>query len=190
MFVTNAQGSFASGDNLNGMTLVTILTKLLGLQSNVTPEEPDSIVDKIISQQIPMYSITNEGTLAEVPFNIIDESSTPSESGYYVIKDASDNIVESGYQDISITNDELYYIIALPKEIDYNTMIELKTWDPVDLVWVESKMSLVSDPELVSAMCDEAGVDTSHIDTNKYTIWALEDTCTGTIIRYSIKEEA
>ena len=90
---------------------------------------------------------------------------------------------------MSIDNDEMYYAIALPKEIDYNTMVDLYTWDPDEKIWVDSELALTSDPDEVARLCDEAGMDVSGIDTDIYTVWVLEDLCTGSIIRYKFKKE-
>jgi hypothetical protein len=129
-----------------------------------------------------------DGTLVENKFKLLEGTSKPIESGFYTIKDTEGTIIEAGYQDLSITNDELYYVIALPKNIDYNTMVEVQTWDPYDEIWLKSELALTADSDIISSICDEIGLDISSIDTTKYTIWALEDSCTGSIIRYTIKE--
>lgn len=188
-FITKPFGNFTYGENISGLSVTEIFAKLLGLvNDDPNEEEPTSLIDKIINDEIPMYSITNEGALVESPFKLIDGNTAPTESGFYTITDDQGNIIEAGYQDISIKNDEMYYVIAIPKEIDYNTMVELKTWDPDESVWVNSELALVSDSKTINSICDEAGIDISHIDTDRYTVWALEDICTGSIIRYSIKE--
>jgi hypothetical protein len=94
------------------------------------------------------------------------------------------NIVQFGFGAVGKS-----FFEKLPKEIDYNTMVEVESWDPHDSVWVESGLTLTSDSEEVAKLCAEAGVDITHIDTDKYTVWVQENICTGSIIRYKIIEE-
>lgn len=194
-YVKKPIGDFTENENVGGLDLATLFAKLLGLSDTPTenpdaPDEPKSLVEKIIANEIPMFSITQEGTLAEASFKLIAGNAEPTESGFYVIKDAQGNIVEAGYQDLQVNNDEMYYVIALPKEVDYNTMVEVETYDLDDKTWNEATITLTSDPDTVSACCEEVGIDISHINTDKYTVWVQEDICTGSIIRYRIIEEA
>ena len=203
-FVTHAIGDFVSGDNVIDLTLAQLFAKLLGLvdEPGETPEEPDepvepdvpkefdSVAEKIDATKLPMYSITEDGQLAPVSFKLVDKDAEPTESGFYAVKDAEGNIIQAGYQDVTINNDEMYYVIALPKEVDYDKVVTLYSWDPDDEVWVDSELrGLTSDPDVVAELCDEAGIDISHIDTDVYTVWALPDVCTGSILRYEFKEE-
>ena len=153
----------------------------------VTPDD-NTLIGKIISNKLPMYSINNEKELAEIPFQIIDSNAEPETSGFIVKSGDAGEIIEAGYQDITILNDEMYYIIALPKEIDYNTMITIQSWDPDIKEWRAGELALTNDPDIISELCDEVEVDISHIDQDKYTIWISEDTCTGSKLRYLIKE--
>lgn len=194
-FVKNPIGDFKADEDISGLSIAELFAKLLGLSSEIgtpdepnTPDEPKNLIERIIADKTPMYSITQDGVLAITPFKLVEGNENPSESGFYTVKDNEGSIIEAGYQDLSIKNDEMYYIIALPKEIDYNTMIDLVTWDPVDSKWVSSELALTSEPTEVANLCDEAGVDISHIDTNVYTVWANGDICTGSILRYTIKE--
>ena len=190
-FVGKAIGGFAVGANVKGLTIAEILAKLLELTdgSGEEPEEPTGIIETIIAKEIPMYSVDNAGALAETPFKLIDGTAAPVESGFYTKTDDQGNIIEAGYQDLQVENDEVYYVIALPKEVDYNTMVEVESYDPDEKIWVDADIALTSDPDVVSVLCEEAGIDITHIDTDKYTVWVQEDICTGSIIRYRIIEE-
>ena len=196
-YVTKALGGFNIDDNLKDMNILDILAKLLGLSDQPsqgpdepdTPDEPQGIIENIMANEIPMYSITDDGILAEASFKIINGNEAPTESGFYEIKDEQGNILEAGYQDLQVENDEMYYVIALPKEVDYNTMVEVETYDPDEKVWNEATITMTSDPDVVAACCDEVGIDISHIDQEHYTVWVQEDICTGSIIRYRIIEE-
>jgi hypothetical protein len=152
-------------------------------------EDSTGIVDTIIANEMPMYSISTTGELVETPFKLIDGDAAPTESGFYTITDDQGNVIEAGYQDLQVENDEVYYVIALPKEVDYNTMVEVESYDPDEKIWVDADIALTSDPNVVSVLCEEARIDITHIDTNKYTVWVQEDICTGSIIRYRIIEE-
>jgi hypothetical protein len=45
-----------------------------------------------------------------------------------------------------------------------------------------------SDPAIVAELCDEAGIDISHIDQDAYTILVWADLPSGSLIRYVINE--
>ena len=104
--------------------------------------------------------------------------------------DENGEIIESGYQDMQIANDGMYYIVALPKSVDYNSnMVRMQAYDDEEQLWVDyTKLPLTSDPETVANCCDEVGVDISHINTDLYTVWVNEDICTGSKLRYIIEE--
>lgn len=196
LIVKNPVGGFVSDESVQNMTIAQILTKLLGLELYAEPEdpeEPQSIAEKIIANEISMYSIDSNGELAETSFNLIDGTEEPTESGFYTIRDSEGNIIEAGYQDLTIKNDEMYYIIALLNELNYNTNVKLQSWDPDEAVWVDSELDLTSDSTVVDTMCNEAGVDITHIDKTKYTVWVVtgnsDPLCTGSILRYIIVEE-
>ena len=113
--------------------------------------------------------------------------SEPTQSGFYQTVENGE-VIESGYQDLTIKNEDLYYAIALPKMLDYNTMIKVQQWDDEDNCWVDASLELTSDSATVTELCDEAGIDCSKVDTDLYTIWVAEDLCTGSMLRYVIKE--
>jgi hypothetical protein len=202
--VGNSLGGFVAGEDLKGLTIAKILAKLLGLSEDEpgenpdvpdVPTEPEGVVEEIIANKLPMYSVNADGTITAEDFKIIsftteESAAAPSESGFYQIVNEAGEVVESGYQDLMIVNDEMYYVIALPKNVDYNTMVKIQTYDDEEQKWLDNskKLALTSDPETVAALCDEAGIDISHINSEAYTIWALEDTCTGKKIRYIIEE--
>ena len=159
------------------------------------PEIPEGIRGEIIGNELSMYSVTRDGELVNKDFKVVEftqEEATqaPTESCFYQVKDDSGEIVEFGYQDMQIAHDEMYYIIALPKNVDYNSdKVSIKAYDDDENIWNDClKMPLISDPDIVNALCEEAGVDISHINTDLYTVWVLEDTCSGSKLRYIITE--
>lgn len=194
--ITTAIGNFQVGDDVRGLTLTEILAKLLGLTDNENTDIPsisDGVVATIIAEQLPMYSIASDNTMTANSFEILTFDSTtaqnaPEKSGFYQIVENGE-VVESGYQDLSIVNDELYYVIALPKIVDYNNTVRIQAYDDDDNIWVDcSKLPLISDPSIVTTLCDEVGIDLSNIDQEIYTVWVLEDICTGSKLRYIIEE--
>lgn len=206
-FVTKALGGFTVGESVKSLTIAEILAKLLELADVAPgenpelpdnpdiPAEPDGIVENIIVNKLPMYSVNSDGTVTAGEFELITFSQetaavAPEKSGFYQIVE-NGKVIESGYQDMMVLNDEMYYVIALPKDVDYNTMVRLQAFDERDQTWknCSKKLPLTNDPDTVTALCDEVGIDISHIDTEIYTVWALEDACTGSKLRYIIEED-
>lgn len=206
-FVTKAMGGFVVGESLKGISIAEILAKLLELSdssenpdqggTDTNPDEPSvptSVVETIIAKELPMYSVTNDGTLGEIPFKLItlDETNAAQpaeESGFYQIVDASGNVVESGYQELQVTNDSIYYVIALPKSIDYETMVTIKGYNTIKSKWDNvEKIEFISDPAEVASLCADIDLDISHIDTTQYTILLQEDFPTGSKLRFIINE--
>lgn len=198
-FITVPSGNFAVGESIKGLTLTEIITRLLGLVDEKpednpdAPTEPNGVIDTIINEQLSMYSVTSDGTLSADAFDIIAYTSeqaalAPEKSGFYQIVE-NGIVIESGYQDLTVLNDELYYVIALPKAVDYDSMVTMKIYNPDEEKWEDGlKLPLISDPTSVAALCDEAGIDISHINTEIYNIFVHEDICTGSQYRYIIKE--
>ncbi len=197
-YVTNALGSFVAGDTVKGLTIAELFAKLLGL-SNINPDSKtlEEIIQEIKINEQAMYAVNSSGELEKLAFNYLEFDQTsakavPTESGFYQIFDDAGNLVESGYQELQAYSDEVYYVIALPKDIDYNTMIAVQGYDTLNGAWESDnfeKFEMTSDLESVTALCDEAGIDISHIDRTKYTIWAAEVTPTGSFLRYVITSQ-
>ena len=139
-FVTKPVGNFVIGDNVNGLSVAEILAKLLGLSDKDPteipsepdlPEEFDSIVEEIKAKEIPMYSVNTSNELVEIPYNYLNLTETDAvleatNNGFYQIKDSNGAVIESGYQELQVDNGNTYYVIALPKKVDYNTMVTVK----------------------------------------------------------------
>ena len=198
-FITNITvGHLKEGTEITAdMTIGQLLYKMLFAE--VQPEEPEGpngVVEEIIYRELPMYSIDYDGNVSARDFDIVtfnsreEANQAPIESCFYQVKDETGEIIESGYQDMQIVNDEMYYIIALPKIVDYNSnMVKMQAYDDEEQLWVDyTKLPLTSDPEIVASCCDEVGVDISHINQDLYTVWVNENTCTGSRLRYIIEE--
>ena len=195
-------GLFKAGDDVKDLTIAQILAKLLELSdNNVTPEEPEipsepdepgSVIDQ--ASRLAMYSVNMNNALAPTSStNIVtmspeEAAGAPTFNGFYQIEENGE-VIESGYQEMTISKEDTYYVIALPKVIDYESMIEIQAYDADEDQWYNcDKLPLISDPETVAVLCEEAGVDISDIDTDVYTVWVDEASPTGSQLRYIIKE--
>jgi hypothetical protein len=184
--VNNPIGTFKMGDDLVGMSITEILTKLLGLSDSTivdpdepgTPTEPNSIVEKIIANKIPMYSVNLNGEVAEVAYDEVitytedAAKAQPKKSGFYQIIDEAGEVVESGYQELTADNPNVIYIIALPKDVDFSTMVMTQTYDTLESKWKNDSLEMSNDYNTISGICEALSIDISHIDLEKYTLWA------------------
>lgn len=205
-FVTISVGNFSIGDSVKGLSIAEILAKLLGLSDNNdnpgpdvpdvpdTPDEPKGIIETIKANNIPMYAINADGNLAEVPYNYLgvlteaEGALAPTTTGFYQIQKENGDI-ESGYQEIQTNHSEVLYIIALPKDIDFNTMVDVKVWDNLKGNWTDTSLNMTSDPDEIAELFNDNGeVDISHIDTDVYTVWVQDDVPTGSKLRFVINE--
>jgi hypothetical protein len=115
------------------MTIGQLLYKMLF--AGTLPEEPEGVVEEIISKQLPMYSVNDDGEVTTEDFKIInftqeEAAQAPVESGFYQVTNDAGEVIESGYQDMQIVNDAMYYIVALPKSVDYNSsMVKMQAYD-------------------------------------------------------------
>lgn len=197
-FVTKSFGGFAIGDSLKGMTIATILAKLFELSDSVptepdVPTEPEGVVDTIITNQQPLFTMDAKGELVEIPYKYIElteetAAHAPVETGFYQIKDADGTVIESGYQDLQVDNGDVYYMVALPKGIDYTTMVNVQVYDNLRNIWTATSLPMTSDPAIIEERCAETNLDISHIDTSVYTIWVADDVPTGSKLRFVINE--
>lgn len=202
-FVGVPMGNFKLGDSLADMTIAEIFAKLLGLTDTDptspvepdVPETPEEIVADIVKNKTPMYSVNSAGEIVELSYDDVTTyteetaAAKPEESGFYQITNDAGEVIESGYQEVSVENPNVPYIIALPVGVDFSTMVEVQTYDDLQSKWVENtSLSLSNNFDEISALCGQLGVNISHIDTTKYTLWAnLEAGPSGEIYRFIIK---
>ena len=66
----------------------------------------------------------------------------------------------------------------------------MKVWDENMNRWTSTnKFEMTTDPATVAELCDEVGVDISHIDRSAYNIYVCEEELpSGSILRYIINE--
>ena len=196
--VNNAIGGFVIGEDISGLTIAELFAKLLELSDGpVEPDEPAEVPEDPVeaAKSMAMYSVTVENELAATgdtsinTMTVPEAAEAPTESGFYQIVDDGGEVIESGYQELQIKNEDAYYVFALPKSIDFYSMIEYQSYDAEEGKWLPGELTgVISDPETVAELCAEADIDISHVDTNLYTIYLQEEACTGKQIRFVIKE--
>ena len=132
MYVTNAIGLFQVGEDVKDLTVANLFAKLLRLSATSTnpdepetPENPQGVVATIMANKLPMYAVTDAAEFVAIPYayKLMTESEAAEDNTsacFYQIKDADGNIIESGYQELQADSGDVYYIIALPKEVDYD----------------------------------------------------------------------
>lgn len=200
--VTNAMGGFLAGESVKGLTMAQILAKLLGLTKGETPEIPEAgdIVEDIVTNQTPMYSMTDDGEMVEVTYNQLTytEENHAAEgenipSGFYQILDTDGQLIESGYQETAATSSDeipVPYIVALPKAIQKENL-KVKVYDTLENVYKESKSMwqlLTDDYDAISSLCMELGITIAHIDRDIYKLWSTLEPATGGAVRIIIVE--
>ena len=199
-FVTKAFGGFTVGESLKDLTIAELLAKLLELADEKpvlpdVPVEPNGIVDTIINNKLPMYSINSNGEIVELSYdNIITYTEKaagvqPTESGFYQVLNDAGEAVESGYQELTAINPDVPYIIAMPAIVDFSAMVTVYTYDTLEGTWKLDPINMSNNYDEISALCNELGVDISQINTAQYTLWAdLEAGPSGKIHRFIITE--
>jgi hypothetical protein len=141
-----------------------------------------------------MYSVTEDSQFDEVSYQYMTfteetAANAPTASGFYQITNNSGEVIESGYQEVTANNPDVPYIIALPIDVDFNTMVSVQTYDTLEGIWKDDSLNMSNDYDEISAICEELNVEISHIDLAKYTLWAdLEAGPSGKVHRFIITE--
>lgn len=166
LVVGNALGGFAVGDSVQGLTLVTLFTRLLGLTAYV---EPEGIISKIISDAYPIYTGTSSSNQTQSTFQVLSASSGAFDGsgnplvGFYT----NDTNTEAGYQmQLPAGDDGDPMTFMIP---EYTTLKAVYQWDTISSSWILSDINYFR----ISGS-EEVVVEGKHILYNKYE-WNEEE---------------
>ena len=164
-------GAFNVGDSLQNLTLREIIMKMLDAKE---ASEPESIIDKIISNEIPMLSGSEDGVTATnfayIELTAEEAANAPTTSGFYQI--VNDGVVsENGYQLITESTGRTNYAIALPEG---STLVDVMMWDEPTSAWVD-----------YSPVFTKTG--TTTVDGYSYIIYTSADSSSGETLRFIIE---
>lgn len=142
-----------------------------GADTNEPEPKPETIIDKIISNEIPMLSGSEYGvnatTFAYISFTAEEAATAPTTSGFYQI--VNNGVVsESGYQLMTESTGRSNYAIALPEG---STLVDIKMWDGA---WVD-----------YSHVFTETG--TTTVGDYTYIIYTSANSSSGEILRFIIE---
>lgn len=126
--VGTALGEFVVDESLQGMTIVQILTKLLGLTQYVAPsdnvaEGSSAVVTELVTTQATTYMLGEDGTPVENTYEYrvmtTEEAKVDNqeESFFYQIVDEETGLVESGYQIATVYQENDYLTVYIPESI-------------------------------------------------------------------------
>jgi len=193
-FITKPFGNFEYGENIKDLSVAEIFAKLLGLED--TDPNAQGLVATIIHNQTPMYQITDNDEMVEIPWTgVIQYSSAEAatikdgQTGFYKVVNESGEIIEAGYQHYSTAKDP-WYIVALPEvlAVAENGNVLLQTWNPAENKWDKAVYVLTADYEEIVSAYDEAGIK-PPVAPEGYRLWAdLSESDPGTLYRFIIKE--
>ena len=124
-------GGIEAGTSLKGKTIKDVLIMLLGVQ-----EAPESVVDYIIDNQIPVYSGLEDLESTEVVYQQLDTAiASHTDQGFYTTANAEGKITNAGYQVIIEGNAEnIAQTLAIYTEAKIVTTYK---YEPVLSQWVD-----------------------------------------------------
>lgn len=167
--VGTAVGAFKVGDKLQNLTLKEIITKILNAA------ERENMIEKIISNEIPMLSGSSDGLVA-MPFSLLTMTSdeavaAPNSAGFYQIAD--DGVVkESGYLIFTESTGRKNYAMGI---IEGAKIVDIYMWDDLTQRWVD-----------YSPVFTET--EKTTVDGYSYAIYESDDSSSGEILRLVIEE--
>lgn len=158
----------------------------------VIPENPtiEQVIEHIIAEQTTIHQVNAFGELEEVPYVVktFDENTYTTapkelETIFYKVVDTSGDIIEAGYQHLTISK-EMYYMVALPSYMIIGQNTQTQTWDEITQCWTPVKSQLTELPDDIRDAFMEAGLAVPVVPEG-YTLWAdLNDLDPGTTYRF------
>lgn len=121
----------AAGTSLKGKTVKDVLIMLLGIK-----EAPDSTVDYITENQIPVYSGLENSESTEVVYKQLDTvTANYTDQGFYTTTNADGEITNAGYQLVMDGNtDSIAQTLAICAEAKIVTAYQ---YEPVLSQWID-----------------------------------------------------
>ena len=152
--VGTALGGFVADESLQGMTVVQILTKLLGLTLYVpvadVPEGTPEQAAEVIAKEASVYILGESGEQVEITYDYT--TMTPEEAVkdnqtdsyfYQIIDPATGAALESGYQIATIYQENDYLTVYIPETI---TKFHVEEYSALAGDWSTPNWALVENP--------------------------------------------
>lgn len=137
MIVGNAIGGFSTGDSVQGMTISELLVKLLGLSTH----ESSSVIDTIITNELPAYTGLSNGDTTATAYQTLDITATAFDSdgnsivGFYTNEEKT----AAGYQlELAEQDDGVSATVWIPADA---TVIAVYQWSTLGNTWSKSDLN-------------------------------------------------
>ena len=181
--VNNAVGNLAVGDNISGLTLKEIITRMLNIVESVIVT-----IEEVKDNALPVYQggVDDEGNktedeastftyiqLNESEYNEAPKTADPGTSALYEIVDDNGDVVEYGYQVYTVaTGRGVYWRVSIAEGL---TIKDVLMWDPLTTAWVD-----------YTPVFEDTG---ERIQNNGYTyvVYQSTDTANEEILRIIIE---
>lgn len=145
---TQAVGGITVGTTITNWSLTKLIQSML---FGITTDEPtyDSVTEEIIATEAKTYSQDANGNLVETPFVLktmtAEEAAlAANESCFYQITDENGEVIESGYQEATVYQEEDFLTVALPNSVT-NFIIKMYNDDISDWQEVNWKLEPVEE---------------------------------------------
>ena len=148
-YITNALGWFVTGESVKGLSIAEILAKLLGLTDKNPSAPQDVTIEEAKQNSIPvMQGATKDGEIttedvasafsyfeiSEAKANNAPQVAEPGTSSIYEIKNASNEVIEHGYQVYTIKSGRgTYWRVSIAEGLSIK---EVKMYDDFTSQWV------------------------------------------------------
>ena len=185
--VTKAAGDFEVGNIIKNISITDLFTGILGLQKYippVTPDDPESVITEIITQNIPLVSGTSsdalEGEYSDHVFETNAEyAAAPvnKETGtsiFYQKLGVSGVVEEYGYQSYTPTTGRgSKLIVAIPEGL---VISKVTIWDGLSNSWTLYRQTFNE-------------VETIENNGVKYTVYECTENGKGATLRIIVEEK-
>ena len=185
--VTKSVGDFEVGNIIKNISITDLFTGILGLQKYippVTPDDPDSVITEIITQNIPLISGTSSDTLegeyldhvfeTNAEYTAAPVSNETGTSIFYQKLGVSGVVEEYGYQCYTPTTGRgSKLIIAIPKGLSIS---KVTIWDGLSNSWTPYGQTFTE-------------VETIKTNGIEYTVYECTENGKGATLRIIVEEK-